>query len=98
MITENTNLGYCCINMTLQKDKKNKITTNRSMIKRTFADRGITYASELAVDIAEFSYKKKRIVLDDVELKDTYFNLQKYQNEVTNNLQFIIDHFNQIRN
>jgi UV DNA damage endonuclease len=49
MITENTNLGYCCINMTLQKDKKNKITTNRSMIKRTFADRGITYASELAV-------------------------------------------------
>ena len=49
MITENTNLGYCCINMTLQKDKKNKITTNRSMIKRTFAERGINYASELAL-------------------------------------------------
>jgi len=49
MITENTNLGYCCINMTLQKDKKNKITTNRSMIKRKFAERGINYASELAL-------------------------------------------------
>jgi UV DNA damage endonuclease len=49
MITENTNLGYCCINMTLQKDKKSKITTNRSMIKKTFAERGIAYASELAL-------------------------------------------------
>ena len=53
----------------------------------------LLYASKLTVDIAEFSYKKKRIVLDEVELKDTYFNLQKYENEVTNNLQFIIDHF-----
>ncbi len=39
-------LGYACINMTLGK---NKITTNRSMIKKTFLQRGITYASELAV-------------------------------------------------
>jgi len=49
MITENTNLGYCCINTTLQQDKKQKITTNRSMIKKTFDERGIAYASELAL-------------------------------------------------
>lgn len=41
-----TNYGYCCINMELGKQK---ITTNRSMIKRTFDDRGIAYASELAL-------------------------------------------------
>ena len=41
-------LGYACINLTLQKDKKNKITCNRSMIKRTFQAKGIEYASELS--------------------------------------------------
>ena len=42
------NLGYACINMTLSESKP-KITTNRSMIKRTFKERGIEYASELAL-------------------------------------------------
>lgn len=40
------NYGYCCINLTLQKDRK--ITIGRSMIKRTFAEKGIKYAGELA--------------------------------------------------
>ena len=40
------NLGYACINMTLQKEQK--ITTNRGMIKRTFKAKGKKYASELA--------------------------------------------------
>lgn len=44
------NLGYACINMTLgDVPKKRRVTTNRSMIRRTFDDRGITYASELAL-------------------------------------------------
>lgn len=42
-----SNYGYCCINTTLQKS--DKVTTNRSMIKRTFAAKGINYASELAL-------------------------------------------------
>jgi len=42
-----TNYGYCCINTTLQKS--DKITTNRTMVKRTFAEKGIVYASELAL-------------------------------------------------
>jgi UV DNA damage endonuclease len=41
-----TQLGYCCINLTLQQ--KN-ITCNRGMIKRTFESKGIQYASELAL-------------------------------------------------
>ena len=41
-----TNLGYACINMTL---RKKKITTNRSMIKRTFLKEGITRSSDLAL-------------------------------------------------
>ena len=40
------NLGYACINMELQKQK---ICSNRGMIKRTFQAKGIAYASELAL-------------------------------------------------
>ncbi len=45
------NYGYACINETLSsvRPKKNRVTTNRSMIKRTFKEKGINYASELAV-------------------------------------------------
>ena len=44
------NYGYACINMTLSEVPKSKrITTNRSMIKRTFKEKGIKYASELAL-------------------------------------------------
>jgi UV DNA damage endonuclease len=42
------NLGYACINMTLS-ESKNKITTNRSMVKKTFNLKGIEYAGELAL-------------------------------------------------
>ena len=40
-------LGYACINMTLQKQEK--VQCNRGMIKRTFLAKGIPYASELAL-------------------------------------------------
>jgi len=44
------NLGYACINMTLTNRKGDKkVTTNRSMIKRTFLAKGSDYASELAL-------------------------------------------------
>ena len=51
------NLGYACINMQLSYPTKwgnqprgtKPITTNRSMIKRTFQERGLPYASELAL-------------------------------------------------
>ena len=42
------NLGYACINMTLSGQKP-KITTNRSMIKKTFLNKGMEYAGELAL-------------------------------------------------
>jgi len=44
------NLGYACINMNLSGLPKSKrVTTNRSMIKKTFIEKGIAYASELAL-------------------------------------------------
>ena len=44
------NFGYACINMSLSGLPKSKrITTNRSMIKRTFKQKGIDYASELGL-------------------------------------------------
>ncbi len=42
------NLGYACINLTLSQEKP-KITTNRGMIKKTFLEKGISYASDLGV-------------------------------------------------
>ena len=43
-------LGYACINMHLSNlPKSQRVTTNRSMIKRTFKERGLPYASELAL-------------------------------------------------
>ena len=51
--------GYCCINMSLGNDlpKKDRITTNRSMTKKTFLERGIEYASELALLNVKDLYK-----------------------------------------
>jgi UV DNA damage endonuclease len=49
------NYGYACINMQLSNPQdfggkaKDRITTNRSMIKRTFQQRGIEYASSLSL-------------------------------------------------
>lgn len=43
---EDIRLGYACINLTLAEEG---VTTNRGMIKRTFAEKGIAYASELAL-------------------------------------------------
>src|SRR6056300_538797 len=50
------NLGYACINMTLGKQKP-KVTTNRSMIKRTFLEKGVEYAGELGLQNARDLFK-----------------------------------------
>jgi UV DNA damage endonuclease len=39
------NIGYACINMTMGK----KVTTNRSMVKKTFNAKGLDYVSELTL-------------------------------------------------
>lgn len=52
------NLGYACINMTLSSGPKSKrITTNRSMIKRTFLEKGERYAADLALQNLTDLYK-----------------------------------------
>ena len=40
------NLGYACINITLGEQG---VTTNRGMIRRTFLEKGVQYASQLAL-------------------------------------------------
>ena len=52
---ETNKIGYACISMRLSYPQKfggkergvKPITTNRSMIKRTFLEKGVDYASEL---------------------------------------------------
>ena len=51
------NLGYACVNMSLSYPREwggmprgtQRITTNRSMIRKTFDAKGLPYASELAL-------------------------------------------------
>ena len=50
------NLGYACINMTLGSQKP-RVTTNRSMIKRTFLEKGVEYAGELGLQNAHDLFK-----------------------------------------
>jgi len=47
-INSMNSMGYACINMNLSNSKP-RITTNRSMIKRTFTEKGLPYASELTL-------------------------------------------------
>ena len=48
-------LGYACINSTLSNQKP-KITTNRTMVKKTFIEKGVNYASELSMlNVADLS-------------------------------------------
>lgn len=42
----NTRIGYCCLCLSLEKEK---VTTNRGMIKKTFIERGLDYVSELVL-------------------------------------------------
>ena len=58
-----TQYGYCCINMTLKEESNTYI--GRSMIKRTFMEKGIAYASQLAlanvrdlIEIVKWNEKK----------------------------------------
>ena len=45
------NIGYCCINISINegKKKKDQITVNRGMTKKTFETKGLGYVSELAI-------------------------------------------------
>ena len=47
-------LGYCCINLSLAKGK---VSTNRGMVKRTFDERGLPYASSLALENVKDLFK-----------------------------------------
>lgn len=42
------NLGYCCLSGTL-RERKPSVFTNRSCIKKTFLDKGLSYVSGLAL-------------------------------------------------
>ena len=45
------NIGYCCINISINlgKSKKDYISVNRGMVKKTFENKGLSYVSELAI-------------------------------------------------
>ncbi len=45
------NIGYCCINLSINEGlkKKDHISVNRGMIKKTFDAKGLDYVSELAI-------------------------------------------------
>ena len=46
------NIGYCCISMGVNADKKKKefVTVNRGMVRKTFDAKGLPYVSELVIE------------------------------------------------
>ncbi len=64
-------IGYCCINISLNEGrrKKDQITVNRGMTKKTFETKGLSYVSELSIQnindlqkILEWNVKNKIFV------------------------------------
>ena len=53
----------------------------------------LLFVKKLKVDIEEFSFNEKKILLEKATLNEVYFNLQKYASDSTNNMRFIIDYF-----
>lgn len=45
------NIGYCCINLSINegRSKKEQISVNRGMVKKTFETKGLNYVSELCL-------------------------------------------------
>lgn len=45
------NIGYCCINISINsnRSKKDQISVNRGMVKKTFESKGLNYVSELTI-------------------------------------------------
>jgi UV DNA damage endonuclease len=56
------NVGYCCICLGINEGSKKKdhITVNRSMIKKTFESKGLSYVSELVIPNLEDTIKVLR--------------------------------------
>jgi UV DNA damage endonuclease len=46
MLNKEMNLGYACINVELSEKG---IATNKGMVRRTFLEKGLQYASQLAL-------------------------------------------------
>lgn len=53
----------------------------------------LLYINQLQLEIDYFTYKEKNVEVEKIYLKNPYFNLKKYQNENSSNLQFILDYF-----
>lgn len=86
------NIGYCCISMGINEGrrKKDMITVNRGMVKKTFDERGLSYVSELAIlnltdclKVLEYNLKKNVLVYrmsSDMFPWFTHYNLTDLPN------------------
>ena len=88
-----TNLGYCCINLTLREQG---IYTNRSMIKRTFLEKGPDYAGDLALlnlkDLLKILEWNKENSINIFRISSTIFPwMSEYQFEDLHNFVEIKD-------
>ena len=68
------------------------VTINKLFVMDLHNDT-LVYIDELNVDIKTFSIRDKKIIIDDVNLTDAYFNVRKYKQDTTLNFQFIVNHF-----
>ena len=83
-------IGYACINMQLSYPQKwggkekgvDPITTGRSMIKKTFTEKGIKYASEIGLkntkDLFEIVKWNKENGFDFLDISIKYIFRDRY--------------------
>jgi UV DNA damage endonuclease len=73
------NIGYCCINTTLSQQN---IKTSRSMIRRTFDQRGLDYVSELSLqNVRDLQKIIKWNIENDISLFRISSNLFPWSSE-----------------
>lgn len=53
----------------------------------------LVYIDQMRAEIEQFSLGDKVIAIDEVRIYNAYFNLKKYKNDSTSNMQFLVDHF-----
>lgn len=68
------------------------VTLNKLFVRDLNKDT-LAYINELNVDIKTFSIRDKKIIIDDINITDAYFNVRKYKQDTALNFQFIVNHF-----
>ena len=81
-------IGYCCIAIGCNEGKKKKdhITVNRGMVRRTFDAKGLPYVSELIIDNLKDKIEMQMLVKTMEQVKKNSENMSISQKNNVENM------------